>query len=104
LVLFPRQIDIHWSLGDFGYFPTYALGNHFSAHFFAAFTKEHPNWEDRIRANDLSFLRQWLKNNIHSYGRTYNSEELAKKATSKSFSEKAYCNYLKKKYGALYGF
>jgi carboxypeptidase Taq len=96
--------DIHWSLGDFGYFPTYALGNLFSAHFFAAFTKEHPNWEDRIRANDLSFLRQWLKNNIHSYGRTYNSEELAKKATSKSFSEKAYCNYLKKKYGALYGF
>lgn len=96
--------DIHWSLGDFGYFPTYALGNLLSAHFFTAFAKEHPDWEKRTGLGDLGFIREWLKTNIHSWGRTYDTEELAKKVTGKPFSETAYCNYLKKKYADLYRF
>jgi carboxypeptidase Taq len=96
--------DIHWSLGDFGYFPTYALGNILSAHFFSAFAKKHPDWEKRVAAGDLSFVRDWLKENIHRWGRTYNSEELAKKVTGKPLSEAAYCSYLKKKYAGVYDF
>ncbi len=94
--------DIHWSLGDFGYFPTYALGNLFSAHFFATFAKQHPDWEKRIASGDLSFVREWLKVNIHCHGRMYNSEELAKRVTGKPLSEDAYCTYLKKKYSSIY--
>ncbi len=96
--------DIHWSLGDFGYFPTYALGNLFAAHFFSAFEKKHPQWSEQIAAGELAFVRDWLKEHIHRWGRTYNAEELAKRTTGKPVSEKAYCNYLKKKYGAIYGF
>lgn len=96
--------DIHWSLGDFGYFPTYALGNLFAAHFFAAFAKQNPNWEERVASGELSFVRDWLKENIHQWGRTYNAEELGKKATGKPLSEKAYCAYLKKKYSEIYRF
>ncbi len=96
--------DIHWSLGDFGYFPTYALGNLLSAHFFTAFAKQHPDWEKRLSKGDLCFIKDWLKKNIHSHGRMYNSEELAKKVTGKPFSEAAYCAYLKKKYAAIYNF
>jgi carboxypeptidase Taq len=94
--------DIHWSLGDFGYFPTYALGNLFAAHFFAAFAKEFPDWDKRVAKGDLSFVREWLKTNIHCHGRTYNSEELAKRVTGKPLSEAAYCTYLKKKYSDIY--
>jgi carboxypeptidase Taq len=90
--------DIHWSLGDFGYFPTYALGNLFAAHFFSAFAKQFPDWEERMIKGDLGFIREWLKVNIHIHGRTYNSEELAKRVTGKPLSESAYCSYLKKKY------
>ena len=96
--------DIHWSLGDFGYFPTYALGNLFSAHFFSAFAKEHPDWESRVVEGELSFIREWLRNNIHKWGRMYNSEELAKKVTGKPLTERAYCSYLNKKYGDIYRF
>lgn len=90
--------DIHWSLGDFGYFPTYALGNLFAAHFFNAFAKKHKDWESRVSNGDLLFVRDWLKTNIHCYGKQYDSEQLATKVTGKPLSEKAYCAYLKSKY------
>ncbi|PIS02697.1 MAG: carboxypeptidase [Chlamydiae bacterium CG10_big_fil_rev_8_21_14_0_10_42_34] len=96
--------DIHWSLGDFGYFPTYALGNLFAAHFFSAFSKQHPDWEKKVEQGELAFIRDWLKVNIHQWGRMYNSEELAKRVTGKALSEKAYCSYLKKKYAKIYKF
>ena len=96
--------DIHWSLGDFGYFPTYALGNLFSSQFFSAFEKKHPDWEKRVESGDLAFVREWLKEKIHCFGRLYNSDELAKKATGKPLNEAAYFTYLKKKYAEIYKF
>lgn len=96
--------DIHWSLGDFGYFPTYALGNLFSAQFFAAFAKKYPNWDERVAKGELVFIREWLKKQVHCWGRTYNSEELVKKVTGKPLSKTDYCAYLKKKYAAIYNF
>ena len=98
--------DIHWSIGAFGYFPTYALGNLFAAHFFTAFGKEHSDWEKRLAKGDLSFIRNWLKENIHQHGRMYDAEALAKHVTGKPLSAAAYCTYLKKKYSdaSLYNF
>lgn len=94
--------DIHWSLGDFGYFPTYALGNLMAAQLFTAFAKKHPDWETRLAAGDLTFIRTYLKQAIHHWGRTYNLEELVKKTTHEPLSEDAYCAYLKKKYADIY--
>lgn len=96
--------DIHWSIGSFGYFPTYALGNLFSAQFFSAFDKQHPDWGQRIEKGELAFVREWLKEHIHRWGRMYNSDELVKKVTGKPLSEVPYCSYLKKKYSEIYGF
>ena len=96
--------DIHWSLGVFGYFPTYALGNFFSAQFFSAFSKKHPDWEERVANGDLAFIRDWLGTNIHQWGRMYTSEEMVKIVTGKKLSETAYCSYLRKKYSEIYKF
>lgn len=94
--------DIHWSIGAFGYFPTYALGNLLAAQFFTAFAKKHPDYEALIEQGDLTFIRDWLKKNIHHHGKTYDLDELCKKVTGKPFSEEAYCSYLKKKYADIY--
>ena len=90
--------DIHWSLGDFGYFPTYALGNLIAAQFFSTFAKKHPDWEERVGLGELGFIRDWLKSEVHIHGRRYNSEELVKKVTKKPLDPKYYCSYLKQKY------
>ncbi|HEX2583110.1 MAG TPA: carboxypeptidase M32 [Chlamydiales bacterium] len=94
--------DVHWALGEFGYFPTYALGNILAAHLFSAFSKAHPDWSARLELGELSFIRDWLKEHIHRWGRIYNFDELAKRATGKPISEEAYCQYLKKKYSEIY--
>lgn len=90
--------DIHWSLGDLGYFPTYALGNMIAAQFFNAFARQHPNWEAQVEKGQFEPLRGWLKENVHVWGKTYYTDQLVKKVTGEPFSEKAYCLYLKGKY------
>lgn len=94
--------DIHWSLGDFGYFPTYALGNLLAAQLFGQFVKDHPDWKTAVSQGKFKFIRDWLKEHVYKWGKVYNSDEFAKRVTGAPLSEKAYCRYLKDKYDVLY--
>jgi carboxypeptidase Taq len=94
--------DCHWSHGDFGYFPTYALGNLLGAQLFSVFAKDERKWESKLEQGDIAFVRDWLHKNIHELGKAYDMDELTKKVTGKPLSEEAYCQYLKKKYAEIY--
>ncbi len=96
--------DIHWSMGAFGYFPTYTLGNLFAAHFFDAFAKDFPDWEKKVSKGELIFLRDWLKEKIHKHGRLYGAQELVKRISGQTVSIKPYLSYLTQKYQGIYGF
>ncbi len=52
--------DVHWSIGGFGYFPTYTLGNMYAAHLFPAFEMAHPDWQKRVGKGELLFIKDWL--------------------------------------------
>ncbi len=90
--------DIHWAMGGIGYFPTYTLGTLYAAQFFAAFEKQHPTWKERVEKGDLSQIRAWLRTNIHQWGKEFTAEELAQRVTGSVLSEKAFIEYLHKKY------
>ncbi len=90
--------DIHWSMGAFGYFPTYTLGNLYASHLFEAFEKKYPDWEKRVSVGDFKFIREWLTQVVHRHGRLYSSQELLKKITGKKISADAYLKYLDDKY------
>lgn len=94
--------DIHWSMGAFGYFPTYTLGNLYAAHLFEAFAKDHPNWEQLVAAGELKFIKLWLHEKVYQHGKRYGTQELLKQATGHDFSADPYLHYLKKKYSSLY--
>ncbi len=95
--------DIHWSMGAFGYFPTYTLGNLYAAHFFKAFENEFPDWEKRVAKGELLFLREWLRENIHRHGRMHSAHELLKRVSGqKNLSEAPYIAYLNQKYQGIY--
>lgn len=94
--------DIHWSLGYIGYFPTYTLGNLYSVQFFNAFEKAHPNWKSQVAHGSVDFIRDWLKENIHQYGRQYTPAELCERITGKPLSEEPFVAYLNHKYRSLY--
>lgn len=90
--------DIHWSMGGIGYFPTYVLGNLYAAQFFTVFEKAHPDWQNRISKGELGFIRAWLKENIHQFGRQYTPEDLCKRISGKVLSEGPFISYLEQKY------
>lgn len=94
--------DVHWSMGAFGYFPTYALGNLYASQFFEAMEKDFPDWEKRAASGDLSFLREWLRHKIHQHGRIYRAADLVKKVTGMTLTPEPYLKYLNQKYTEIY--
>ncbi len=94
--------DVHWSMGAFGYFPSYTLGNLYASHLFVGFEKAHPNWQIKVKKGDLLFIKDWLFKNVHQHGREFTSHELLKKGSGQAFSEKAFVHYLTDKYSKLY--
>lgn len=95
--------DVHWSGGDFGYFPTYALGNLYGAQIFNQLKAEIPDWNQRIHNGDFLTLTNWLKENVHQYGATLKPAELIKKVTGEELNAKYFIAYLNEKFGELYG-
>lgn len=94
--------DVHWSMGEFGYFPTYALGSAFAAQFVEKM-REEIDVDDLLRNNHYDVVMSWLKEHIHQYGYRYDAEEIMKMATGKPFDVNIYITYLQDKYGKLYG-
>ncbi len=95
--------DVHWSAGLLGYFPTYALGNLYSAQFFAKATEDIDDLSGKIATGDLATLREWLRENIHKHGRRYRARVLGEKVTGQTLSHKPLMDYMNKKYGEIYG-
>jgi carboxypeptidase Taq len=95
--------DIHWSMGIFGYFPTYALGNLYAAQFFEAAHKALPELEAQLARGELKPLREWLRENIHRHGQRYRAAELVQVVTGRPLSHTPFITYLNRKYRPLYG-
>lgn len=94
--------DIHWSMGSFGYFPTYILGNVYSAQFFAKFAEQHPTWKERVSQGELKFIQEWLTLHIHQWGSQFTPNELIERVSGKPLTEEPYVTYLHTKYQKLY--
>ncbi|SDF29517.1 carboxypeptidase Taq [Halorubrum xinjiangense] len=95
--------DIHWSHGNFGYFPTYSLGSVMAAQLFAAAEAEIDDLDGKIAAGEFDALHDWLGENVHRHGSRYETNELVKRATGEDFSADAFLDYVEEKYGELYG-
>ena len=89
--------DIHWAQNSFGYFPSYMMGNLYSAQFYHAMKKE-IDVDKAVRDGELDKVLAWLRKNIHQYGRLYNPSELVEKATGEKLNPKYFKNYIEQKY------
>lgn len=93
--------DVHWSYGSIGYFPTYTIGNLYSAQILHAMKKD-LKFDTLVAKGDLLPIRKWLQTHIHTYGSLYLPKELMKKATGEDLSGKHFVSYLTKKFSAIY--
>ncbi|PKR85864.1 carboxypeptidase M32 [Heyndrickxia camelliae] len=94
--------DVHWSGGDFGYFPSYALGYMYAAQFKNSMLKAIPNFDELLAEGNLSPIREWLTKNIHQYGKLKKPLEILQDVTGEGLNAKYLIDYLKDKYTKVY--
>jgi carboxypeptidase Taq len=95
--------DVHWAAGLIGYFPTYTLGNLYSAQFFAKAVEDLGDLDKHFSRGKFDILLDWLREKIHKQGQRYRAVDLVKEVTGKPLSHEYLVNYLKNKYKDLYG-
>ncbi len=94
--------DVHWSDGLFGYFPTYALGNIYSAQFYHKMKEELPEIKDMLKHGNLIPIKAWLNEKIHQYGKTKTPNQLLKEVTGEKLNAKYLIQYFNEKIKDIY--
>jgi carboxypeptidase Taq len=95
--------DIHWSYVSFGVFPGYTIGNLVGAQLMEKIRSDIPDLDAQIERGEFATLLSWLRKNVHRHGRKFTPDELLERATGKTLTAEPWIDYVKKKYGALYG-
>lgn len=95
--------DIHWSMGAFGYFPTYTLGNLYAAQLLESMSEELGDIDELVESGDWSPLLAWLRPRIHAQGSRMSPSELIEQATGSAPSPEPFLRYVESKYSRLYG-
>ena len=90
--------DIHWSMGMFGYFPTYSLGNLNASQLIAAAKKENPQIDGQIAEGDCSTILNWMREKVHSAGSRWLPGELIERATGETTDSAAHLKHLRDRY------
>ncbi len=94
--------DIHWATG-FGYFPSYTLGNLYSAQIFYTLRNEFPSLDEQLASGDTMFVLQWLREHMYAFGRIYLPEDLIVRMTGEPANPHYLVHYLNEKFQRLYG-
>jgi carboxypeptidase Taq len=95
--------DIHWSLGTFGYFPTYTLGNLMSVQLFDRFRADVPGVANDIGRGDFDRLLAWLRKHVHRHGRSRSAAEIIENTCDTALSAEPWLKYIRQKFGEIYG-
>lgn len=94
--------DIHWSLGDFGYFPSYSLGKLYAAMFWQRLRMDIPEVEELIAQGEFAPLRTWLRERIHSIGSLESPEEILQRVIGKQLTAEDFLDYITAKLRLVY--
>lgn len=94
--------DVHWAGGLFGYFPTYSLGNIYSAQFYNKMKEDLPNVNEMLQNGNLIPVKSWLNEKIHQYGKLKTANELLNEVTGEDLNAKYLIDYLTQKVKDIY--
>lgn len=93
--------DIHWSMGDFGYFPGYALGTAYAAQMVQAMRKAF-DFEACCRTGHLQPIKDYQAEHLWQYGKEREAGELIEQNCPGGFDPTVFTDYLEQKYRGLY--
>ena len=90
--------DIHWSVGELGYFPSYTIGALMAAQFFDAADRDEPDLWGAIERGDFSPLFGWLGTNVHGLASRYEGPALLQRATGAPLGTAVFKAHLQQRY------
>jgi carboxypeptidase Taq len=90
--------DIHWSIGAFGYFPTYTLGNLNAAQLMRRAEQDLPKLNAELRSGNYQDLLGWLREKVHESGQRHDPQALMRHATGETTQAQHHLQYLRHKF------
>jgi carboxypeptidase Taq len=95
--------DIHWGMGLMGYFPDYLLGSIFSVQLWEQMQADRPGVTAEITNGQYDNILAWLREHVHRHGCKFTFPEAVERITGGALHWEPYMDYLKAKYGQIYG-
>lgn len=90
--------DVHWFVGKFGYFPSYAIGHMAAAQLFDALGKNIEDMRPKIAEGEFDEIKHWLTRKIYSKGRLNSMQDVIKNATGKHLDPDYLAKHIKNRY------
>ncbi|MDP4891522.1 carboxypeptidase M32 [Cypionkella sp.] len=94
--------DVHWSVGLFGYFPTYTLGNVYAGCLHQAMWAQVAGLDAAFARGDTSGAVGWLKERVQQHGGLRKPRDTIEMACGFAPTEAPLLDYLEAKFKALY--
>ncbi len=94
--------DVHWSVGLFGYFPTYSLGNVYAGCLYQALRDAVPDLDVQLAEGDTTGATGWLRENIQQFGGLYTPRDVIRRASGGEAGPEPLLGYLEEKFTELY--
>jgi carboxypeptidase Taq len=93
--------DIHWSDSNFGYFPSYAVGNVIGVQLWERAMADLGDLDREFERGEFGSLREWLREHVHRWGRVFEPAELLDRVVGGPLDAEPYLGYLREKVEAL---
>ncbi|WP_136684953.1 carboxypeptidase M32 [Falsirhodobacter xinxiangensis] len=94
--------DVHWSVGLFGYFPTYALGNVYAGCLNASLRQAVPSLDEALTQGDTSAATGWLREALQRHGGLRPPADTIRTACGFEPDEGPLLDYLEAKFRGIY--
>jgi carboxypeptidase Taq len=94
--------DVHWSVGLFGYFPTYSLGNVYAGCLYRAMRAAVPDLEADLARGEPGAATGWLRAQVQAHGgRFAPAEVIARACGGETPTAGPLLDYLEEKFGGM---
>ncbi|MEL0435497.1 carboxypeptidase M32 [Phycobacter sp. K97] len=94
--------DVHWSVGLFGYFPTYSLGNVYAGCLHEALRRDVPDLDHHLAKGDTSAATGWLGDRLQRHGGLRSPRETISQAAGMEPDHTPLITYLDEKFSSIY--
>ena len=94
--------DVHWSVGLFGYFPTYSLGNVYAGCLHEALRQDVTDLDAQLAQGDTVAATGWLRENLQQFGGLREPQDTIIHAAGAAPTHEPLMAYLEAKFSEIY--